>query len=110
MALLSDPVSGTIGTILQHGLEKTLLSRLILVLEMSIAATTSFLVTCGGFLLTSAPEAGMKALGAGMVAAGVSIFATVQVSGNAKGLTIAFSQKVAAEKLANPTTTIERNK
>ena len=110
MGFIDDPVSGIVGTILTHGLEKTVLGRLTLILEMAIGAVTSFLITCGGFLLVSSPAIGMKALGAGMVAAGVAIFATVQASPEAKGLTVSFSQKVANEKLDNPTTTIQRSK
>ena len=110
MSLISDPISGVLGVFFDRAAKSELAKRLTLILETSIGATVSFLVVCGGMLLTTAPGAVGKAIGGGMAAAGVAIFATVQVSDNARGLKIAFTQKVADDKLDNPTTTIERNK
>lgn len=106
MGIIDDPISGTIGTLLTHGLEKTLLKRASLAFELGLAATISFLVVAGGALLATAPP--LQAVGAGMASAGIAMFATFQASPNAKGLTISVDQKTANEKLNNPTTTVER--
>lgn len=108
MALLSDPISGTLAAFFNRALEKHIWERVTLLVECGIGGSVSFLVVCGLMLSTLAPGPIVKSIGAGMAAAAVAIFATVQTSDNAKGLKIAFTQQVADEKLDHPTTTIQR--
>lgn len=106
MGLIDDPISGVLGTFLQHALESKVWKRAELMLELGIASTIVFLFTTGSTLLAKQPVS--LAIGAGMVMAAVALLTTFAASPNAKGLTIAVTAKAAAEKLDTPTTTIER--
>lgn len=106
MGLVDDPLSGLVGVFFKRALDSKLLTYFRLAFELTLAASISFLVTCGAGLGAGMPAA--RAIGAGMFLAGISMFATFQVSDNAKGLKIAVTQKAADGKLDNPITTIER--
>lgn len=106
MGLVDDPISGTIGTLLQHGLEKNLFKLVRLTYACGLAAGVAFLVVAGGGLAALQPTA--QAIGLGMVAAGVAIFATYKVSDDAKDIKIAVLDKVAQEVENNPTTEVKR--
>jgi hypothetical protein len=106
MSLFPDPITDLIGLFLKRAIDSRISKRAELLLEMSIAGGIAFLAACGIALL--AQHAVAWAVGCGMAAAAVALFATFQASPNAKGLVISLPQQVAEKKLDTPMTTIER--
>lgn len=103
---LPDPITGIIGLLLKRAMESKVGRRVELLLEMGIAGSIAALAACGLALLSQKPVS--WAIGCGMVACAVALFATFQTSPNSKGLVISLPQQVAEQKLETPTTTIER--
>lgn len=106
MGIIDDPISGVLSAFFTRALESKIWNRLELMLELLIAAVISGLAATGTALLAQQPIA--WSIGAGLLASAVALFATFQASPNSKGLVISVQQKVAAEKLNDPTTTVER--
>lgn len=106
MGIIDDPISGVLGAFFTRAIESKVWNRLELMLELAIAATVSGFAAAGAALLAQQPVA--WSVGAGLLAAAVAMFATFQASPNSKGLVISVQQKVAQDKIADPTTTIER--
>lgn len=106
MGIIDDPISGLVGVFLKRALDSKILQYAVLAFELLIASAIGGLAACGIALMTQ-PSVSW-AIGAGMVAAAVALLATFQASPNSKGLVISIQQRVAAEKMDTPTTTIER--
>jgi hypothetical protein len=106
MGLVDDPISGLLGVFFKRALDSKIMQYGVLVLELVIAGTITFLATTGGALMAQSSVA--WAIGAGMVATAIVMLATFQSSPNSKGLTISIQQKVVEEKLDTPTSTISR--
>lgn len=107
MSLLPDPITDVIGLFFQRALNTKLMQYGTLLLELAIAGLIAGLAACGISLMTQNSVA--WAVGAGMAAAAVALLGTFQASPNSKGLVISLQQKVAAEKIDTPMTTIRRN-
>lgn len=106
MSILSDPISGTIGTILTHGLEKDLMRYFRLTYALILSGAICFLVVAGGTLTTTRNP--LIAIGSGMVVAGLAMLRTFQVSPDAKNINLAITKEVAQATLDHETVTIER--
>jgi hypothetical protein len=103
---LPDPITGVIGLFFKRAIESKIWQRLELLLELGLASSISFLLACGLSLMTKQPAA--WAIGSGMVAAALALFATFQASSNSRGLVISVQSQVAQQKLDTPMTTIQR--
>jgi hypothetical protein len=106
MGLIDDPISGTLGTLLTHGLEKSLMVYFRLTYALALSAAICFLVVAGGMLATT--QKPLIAVGAGMVVAGVAMLRTYQVSKDARDINIAIVKEVAQATLDHETVVIER--
>jgi hypothetical protein len=106
VSFFSDPISGLFGVFFKRAMDSKIFQYAVLVLELAIAGMIAGLAACGIALMTQKSVA--WAIGAGMAASAVALVATFQASPNSKGLVISLQQKVAAERLDTPMTTIER--
>jgi hypothetical protein len=108
MGIIDDPISGTIGALLTHGLEKSLMGYFRLAYALGLSATICFLVVAGGTLATT--QKPLIAIGSGMVVAGLAMLRTFQVSKDAKEINIAIVNEVAQATLDHETVVIDRSK
>lgn len=87
-----DPISGTIGAILAHGLEKNAFKLVRGLITLGMVAVIAFLIACGTALMANQPWT--FCLGSGMVTAGVCMLGTYRVNDDFKGIHIEVSTEI----------------
>lgn len=102
----TDVIGGPLKVLLERSIASKIGLRLALTYELTLAATISFLLSCGGALAVARPA--LQAVGLGMFVAGLAMAGTFRISDNARGLKISLSTPPAAEQPESTTVTIER--
>ena len=106
MGIIDDPISGTIGVMLQHAMESKVGKRVTLVLEMTIAGVLSYFLADGSQLVLGKPWA--YSHGWGLLAAGFAMLATFTASPNSKGLTLSLEKDVVEQEKSTPMEEIKK--